>query len=127
MKLLFFKSKDEKIFEHLSNYRVRSDEEVHQFAGKMKMQPDEMEYHIYKILQTFLTGGLANRKGITEKDVDPKQLAMGIKVEQEHIDSKGPCAPMIAKRIALDHLAEFPQYYTALQEMENKLKEKDNG
>lgn len=121
MNLVFFKSKDEKIFDHLSNYKVRSDEEVHQFASKMKMQPNEMEYHIYRILQTFLTGGLANKKGITEKDVDPKQLAMGIKVEQEHIDAKGPCAPMIAKRIALDHLAEFPTYYTALAKMEKEL------
>jgi len=65
----------------------------------------------------FVKGGLANEKGLTEDKADPKQLEMGIKVEMEHTTS-----PEIAKRIALDHLAEFPNYYTALAEMENKLK-----
>jgi len=44
---------------------------------------------------------------------------MGIKVEMEHTSN-----PMMSKKIALDHLAEFPEYYTALAEMERKLSEK---
>jgi len=44
-----------------------------------------------------------------EKDVDVKELAMGIKVEMEHTDSKEE-----AKKIALQHLAENPKYYSKL-------------
>lgn len=44
------------------------------------------------------------------KDVDPKQLKMGIKVEMEHTKDK-----KISERIALDHLAEDPLYYTKLK------------
>ena len=44
---------------------------------------------------------------------DPVQLKMGIKIEKEHTtDSK------IAERIAKDHLAEIPDYYTRLKKME---------
>jgi len=44
-----------------------------------------------------------------EKDVDPKELKMGIEVEMEHTDD-----PSKAKVIALQHLAEDPKYYTKL-------------
>jgi hypothetical protein len=42
-----------------------------------------------------------------------RQLEMGINVEQEHTKN-----PQVAREIALDHLAEFPDYYTRLQKME---------
>lgn len=45
--------------------------------------------------------------------VDPKQLAMGIKVELEHTNN-----PEMAKRIAKDHISEFSDYYTRLEAME---------
>jgi hypothetical protein len=47
-----------------------------------------------------------------EKDVDPKELQMGIEVEMEHTDSKKE-----AKVIALQHLAEDPRYYTKLKSL----------
>lgn len=43
-----------------------------------------------------------------------KQLNMGIKVEFEHTYD-----PDIAKEIAMDHLAEIPDYYTRLKNMED--------
>ena len=43
---------------------------------------------------------------------DPKQLAMGIKVEMEHTDDK-----KVAKTIALQHLAEDPIYYSKLKKI----------
>jgi superoxide dismutase/predicted kinase len=46
---------------------------------------------------------------------DPKELAMGIEVELEHTNDRE-----IAKRIALQHLAEDPRYYTHLKAMEAK-------
>jgi hypothetical protein len=62
--------------------------------------------------------GIAVKKGITEKDVDPRQLSQGIAVEMEHTGSKS-----VAKKIALDHLAEYKNkpYYTELAKMEKKL------
>jgi hypothetical protein len=41
---------------------------------------------------------------------DPKQLKMGIKVEQEHTTNK-----KIAEIIAKHHLSEDPKYYTKLK------------
>ena len=46
---------------------------------------------------------------------DQEQLAMGIKVEQEHVEN----VP-VRKEIAKDHLEEDPRYYTHLREMEKK-------
>lgn len=63
--------------------------------------------------------GLADKKNITEKDVDPNELAMGIKVEMEHTNN-----PATAKKIALDHLAEIPDYYTRLKKMEQDAQKK---
>jgi len=57
--------------------------------------------------------GRAEEKGLTADDVDPKELAMGIEVEKEHSDNEE-----LAEEIALDHLAEIPDYYTRLKKME---------
>ena len=75
----------------------------------MRSMPYALSSNWYK------KAGRADEKGITEKDVDPKQLAMGIEIEKEHTDDKE-----MAKQIALDHLAELPDYYTRLKEMEKQ-------
>jgi hypothetical protein len=72
-------------------------------------------------LSTFMKGGKS--KGQEPPDLDPEELAMGIKVEMEHTDD-----PVIARKIALDHLTEFPGvYYTALKAMEEVLKSMDKS
>ena len=58
-----------------------------------------------------LKGGRAVGKQVTDFDLD--QLIMGIKVEQEHTKDK-----YTALEITIDHLAEYPDYYTRLHEME---------
>jgi len=58
-----------------------------------------------------LKGGRADGKKVTDFDLD--QLIMGIKVEQEHTTDK-----YTALEITIDHLAEYPDYYTRLHEME---------
>ena len=63
----------------------------------------------------FSEHGRANEKKITEKDVDPKELEMGIEVELEHTTDRET-----ASRIALDHLAELRDYYTRLDKMEKE-------
>jgi len=71
-----------------------------------------------------LKGGRADGKDITRYELD--ELLMGIKVEREHTTDK-----YMALEIATDHLEEFPDYYTRLEEMEEKAekdwKEKGKG
>jgi len=45
------------------------------------------------------------------------QVSIGVKVEMEHTND-----PKIAKEISLDHLFEFPDYYTRLKKMEAEAK-----
>lgn len=60
---------------------------------------------------------------LSEKSVCPKQLAAGIKIEMEHTKDEAK-----AKEIALDHLAESPNYYikengkNRLEELESEAK-----
>lgn len=58
-----------------------------------------------------LPGGIA--KGKTREDFDPEQLKIGMEIEQEHTPD-----PAVAEEIAMDHLAEDPDYYKKLLEME---------
>lgn len=55
-----------------------------------------------------------------EKDVDQKELVMGIEVELEHTSSREA-----AKKIALAHLLEIPDYYTRLKKMEAEAKKEN--
>jgi hypothetical protein len=61
-------------------------------------------------------GGLADDKKDT--DFDSKELDMGIEVELEHTNDRS-----LSKDISKDHLEEFPNYYTELKKMEDKLEE----
>lgn len=61
------------------------------------------------------------RSGIGVKDVDAKELRIGIKVEQEHVGGTKD-AQRKACWIALDHLSESRHYYTELLKMEKRLK-----
>ena len=56
-----------------------------------------------------LKGGQGDKLSI--KDVNQKQLKIGIKVEREHSNNI-----KIQTEIALDHLAENPKYYSELIE-----------
>jgi hypothetical protein len=49
-------------------------------------------------------------KDLHPNNIHPGELRMGIRVELEHTDDLN-----VAKKIALDHLAENPFYYTALK------------
>lgn len=54
---------------------------------------------------------------IPDSKFNSKELKMGIKIEAEHTDDSD-----VAKRIAKDHLFEFPDYYTRLKKMEDEAK-----
>ena len=86
------------------------DDAVHALAEKLGVNPHEFEGHIYMILSDILTEGKS--KGFMGS-YDPKQLKMGTKVEYEHTN-----ITLISEKIAKDHLAEIPDYYTRLAKME---------
>jgi hypothetical protein len=89
-----------------------SDEEAHKFAESLGIDPDKFEEHIYMIIGALVTEG---RSKNFSGNYDPNELKMGIEVEKEHVSS-----PLIAEKIAKDHLAELPDYYTRLKKMERE-------
>jgi len=106
-----------KIIDFFTNNPKPSDSNIHAFANKEGIEPDQFEEHVYSILGSFLGSGKSKTfKG----SYDPEQIKIGIKVEMEHTD-----CPIIAERIAKDHLAEFPDYYTRLQKMEKEAEVSD--
>jgi hypothetical protein len=105
----------EKIIAFLKKDPSPKDEDFHKFIEKLGKEHSIGEQAAYRLLGSIVAAGMSN-KG-EKKKIDPEQLAMGIKVEMEHTANK-----LIAEKIARDHLTEFPDYYTALDEMEKKLK-----
>jgi hypothetical protein len=91
------------------------DPAIHALADKLKINSHEFEGIIYKILGQFLGAGRALAMDFTEKDADKNELRMGVKIEMEHTNNTE-----LSKRIALDHLAEIPDYYTRLIKMEKE-------
>lgn len=59
------------------------------------------------------------KKMIGKCNISKQQLKMGVRVEMEHTKN-----PKVAKKIAMDHLCEFPgkPYYSELKKMERRLK-----
>jgi len=89
---------------------------ISSFANERKIDKfdvEEMLYEWAKKYVQFMKSGRAHDKGIDEVSVDQNELYKGITVEQEHTPNEE-----MAKRIALDHLAEMPDYYTKLAQME---------
>lgn len=85
---------------------------------QQRTQPEIASSHNwFKRAGKDLPGGLADKK--KPSDFDSKQLEVGVKVELEHTNDK-----QLSKDIAMDHLEEFPAYYTELDKMEKKLEEK---
>lgn len=64
-----------------------------------------------------LPGGLADKKSPDE--FDPEQVLKGMQVEYEHVDEKSEEGRRLALEIALDHLAEDPEYYDKLATIED--------
>ena len=72
----------------------------------------------YKKSKKGIPGGLADKK--KPLDFNQKEISRGEEIELEHTNDKE-----LAKDIAMDHLEEFPTYYTELDKMEKKLEEKE--
>jgi tRNA nucleotidyltransferase/poly(A) polymerase len=64
-----------------------------------------------------IPGGKA--RDLSPSAFDPDELARGVEVEREHTPD-----PAVAREIAMDHLTEFPDYYTRLDRMESEARAK---
>lgn len=85
-----------------------------EYAEKLNDSEDDMQNFI---LKSFVNAGRFAEGDKKISDFNSDEVAMGIKVEYEHTNSK-----VIALKIALDHLAEIPDYYTRLAKMESDAK-----
>ena len=95
--------------------KIKDHRDIHSLAEELGIkEPALLEEMVYEMLQSFWSQGRAMEKGMDSK-VDEKQVQMGMKVEMEHTDCE-----CLAYRIALDHLAELPDYYTRLAKMEKE-------
>jgi hypothetical protein len=94
---------------HYANAQTEDPNKFEQYRAAIKQK-----YGIdIKDFKETMRGGRADGKKVTKYDL--QQLLMGISVEQEHVRDK-----MTALEISMDHLEEFPDYYTRLKEMEDK-------
>ena len=110
------------IIDFLKNNPNPKDEQLHKWVEEKKYDVHKVEALIYRLATSyviFLNGGRVAEKGITEKNVDPEELRAGVEVEKEHSND-----PIIRKKIALDHIAEFmpKSYYKPLLGMEKAIK-----
>ena len=101
------------LMRYLKNNPDIEDEDIHEMAEQIGMDPDDLEEEIYRIIHHVLTTLPGKHMDVPDDKFDAEQLAMGIDVEKEHTDN-----PLLAKEIAKDHLAELPDYYTRLAKME---------
>lgn len=104
---------NEDVLEFLRGNPNPTDDDVHKFVEGKGLDPHNIEPEFYKIATL-----VANLKHGNDDDskFDAGELSDGIEIEKEHSDN-----PAVAKMIAKAHLAEFPNYYTALKQMEQEL------
>lgn len=114
-------AKNEELYNEVFDYLVEnpdtSDDEFHEWAEEEGFDHEEAEEVAYEMaakLARMMKGG--ESKGIPPKGMTPAAEAMGIDVEYEHTSDYE-----IARKIAWDHLAEYDNYYEALEEMEANL------
>ena len=118
----YLKEDKEKIISRIKEFFKKnpkpSDDEIHDLADEMGINAHKFEEYIYTIMGSMMKedkvkGGMADKK--KPEDFDQKELKMGIKIEMEHTDDAE-----LAKEIAMDHLTEFPDYYSRLEKMEKE-------
>lgn len=99
---------EEKIVRFFTEHKNPSDEVFHEFIESMGYHPSKGEEFAYSLLSSFFSGGRS--KG---KTASGDEFKKGVKVEKEHSDSE-----WISRKIASDHIAEDPHYYTKLEKAE---------
>lgn len=102
------------IIDMFTLYPEVTDDMIKKLAKTLDLPKDVLENEIYAVLSSFLNKGRSREN--SNAPIDPEQLRAGIKIEMEHTSN-----PMIAEKIAKDHLTEIATYYTHLATMEAEL------
>jgi len=131
------KSKDQILLEnaYARSYGIRNvkDSEVEQMIEDLNkiqsqvsvmhhLQLKELKQHIENVVgkidgrltSSQATKEIADKHGVSVEQIEA-QVEKGIKVEMEHTKNADS-----ARKIALDHLAEVPDYYDKLKQVEGK-------
>jgi hypothetical protein len=88
------------------------------WVGKSGVDAEEALEAVLVLASKFASFAMGGKSGgKPPKGVATDQVKRGIEVEKEHTSD-----PLVAMKIALDHLTEFPEYYSALDKMESDLK-----
>jgi len=103
------------VMSFFKNTPAPSESDIARFCQEEGIDQEEFKAQTYRTLGDFVGFGRAVKEGLTEDQVDPHELEMGIDVEYEHTR-----CPVLSKRISLDHLTEIPDYYTRLDHMEKQ-------
>ncbi len=106
--------KTKSIFDFYSKCPDPDHHEIEEFLMDANMDREEFVHHVFRIFSAFASHGKFNESGLTIDDIDHDQLMKGMRVEMEHTK-----CPLMARRIALDHLSEIHDYYDKLEIMEN--------
>lgn len=80
----------------------------------MKSSEFIREAENFPSVKTYTPEQIAEKHGVPVEQID-KELQKGTQVELEHTTDVNT-----AREIALDHLAELPDYYTRLDKMEHE-------
>ena len=91
-------------------------DELSRFVKSKGIDYYDMDYALTDLASSFVGFMFEGKYANADlSSVDADQLARGTEVEREHTSKD-----IIAKKIALDHLAEIPDYYTRLDKMESE-------
>lgn len=94
--------------------------ELLDFCDKLNISPSEFGTALYSVLTDYMHA-VGKHRDVPDENYDPDQLKMGMEIELEHTNDYA-----LSKEIAKDHLAEIPDYYTRLKDMEDTAKETQN-
>ena len=93
------------IIDYFSTHEKPDDKEIHSMAEQFGIDPDEMENKVYSLLIDLFNAGKFKENPV---EPDEEELKNGIEYELDtHTKSKA-----IARKLALDNLANDEKFYT---------------
>jgi hypothetical protein len=109
-----FKTRFRSYYGHI--HHNMSDDDIQKFLAQPHVAKMPLNRQVDAFADFLVSQGLADvvaemREPAKPEDVDPKELAVGKEVEMEHTTDEKE-----AERIALQHLAEDPEYYKKLRD-----------
>jgi hypothetical protein len=118
LEILNNSDKKDKVIKWIMENPYPKDDAIKKFVDTISIDVKTFNVIVKEVLCSFLNEGKS--KGKDYGGHNKTQVKMGIEVEMEHTTN-----PLIAEKIALDHLTEFPDYYTRLAKMEKEAKNEE--